>query len=167
MKSVFNFDSVGLMKIIRELNQEEFAEEPMAFGGALNQGRPNLEAEIRRAEKKMAQGASFFLTQPVFTQKAADRVKEVKERTGARILCGIMPLVSLRNALFMKNEMAGIEVDEEVIGCFSPQMSREEGEAAGVQIAKRVMEMTQGFADGYYFSIPFNRVYLLDQILEL
>ncbi len=167
VKSVFNFDSVGLMKIIRELNQEEFAEEPMAFGGALNQGRPNLEAEIRRAEKKMAQGASFFLTQPVFTQKAADRVKEVKERTGARILCGIMPLVSLRNALFMKNEMAGIEVDEEVIGCFSPQMSREEGEAAGVQIAKRVMEMTQGFADGYYFSIPFNRVYLLDQILEL
>ncbi len=166
VKGVFHFDSVGLMKIIRELNQEEFAGEPMAFGGALNQSRPNLEAEIRRVEKKLAQGASFFLTQPVFTKRAADRVKEVKDRTGARILVGIMPLVSMRNALFMKNEMAGIEVDEEVLRCFSPQMSREEGELAGVQIAKRVMEMTQGFTDGYYFSIPFNRVYLLDKILE-
>lgn len=165
VKSVFNFDSVGLMKIIHELNQEEFAAEPVVFGGALNQGRPNLEAEIGRVKKKMAQGASFFLTQPVFTQEAADRIREVKERTGSRILCGIMPLVNLRNALFIKNEMAGIDVDDGIIACFDAGMTREEGEQAGVKIAKKVMEMTEDFADGYYFSIPFNRVYLLDGIL--
>ncbi len=166
VKSVFNFDSVGLMKIIRELNQEEFAAEPMVFGGALNQGRHNLDVEVRRVEKKMAQGASFFLTQPVFTEAAAKRLKEVKERTGARILCGIMPLVNLRNALFMKNEMVGIGVDDEVLSCFHAKMTREEGEMAGVGIAKKVMDMTDGFVDGYYFSIPFNRVYLLDDILD-
>ncbi len=165
VKSVFNFDAVGLMKILHELNQEEFAAEPIVFGGALNQGRPNLDVEIRRVERKMEQGASFFLSQPVFTEKAARRLEEVKRRTGARVLCGIMPLVSLRNALFIKNEMAGIEVDDETVACFAPDMSREDGERAGAGIAKRVMGMTEGFADGYYFSIPFNRVHLLDQIL--
>lgn len=166
VKSVFNFDSVGLMKIIRELNQEEFAAEPVVFGGALNPGRPNLEVETSRVKKKMEQGASFFLTQPVFTQESADRLRTVKERTGARILCGIMPLVNLRNALFIKNEMAGIDVDDKTIACFHAGMTREEGERAGVEIAKKVMEMTEDFADGYYFSIPFNRVYLLDGILS-
>lgn len=165
VKSVFNFDSVGLMKIINELNQEEFAEDPIVFGGALNPNRPNLEVEIGRTKKKAAQGAEFFLTQPIFTKEDANRLRQVKEQTEAKILCGIMPLVSYKNALFIKNEMAGIHVDDEILGCFSPEMSREEGETAGVEIAKRVMEYTKEVADGYYFSIPFNRVYLLDRIL--
>lgn len=165
VKSVFNFDSVGLMKIIDELNQEEFADDPMKFGGALNPNRRNLDVEIGRVKKKMEQGAEVFLTQPIFTKEDAKRLQMVKEQTNARILCGIMPLVSYRNALFIKNEMAGIHVDEEILAYFRPDMNREEGELAGVEIAKRVMEYTKDFVDGYYFSIPFNRVYLLDKIL--
>lgn len=165
VKSVFNFDSVGLMKIMNELNQEEFAIDPMRFGGALNPNRRNLDVEIGRVKKKMEQGAEFFLTQPIFTKEDAIRLQMVKEQTNARILCGIMPLVSYRNALFIKNEMAGIHVDDEILGHFKPEMSREEGENAGVEIARRVMKYTEEFVDGYYFSIPFNRVYLLDKIL--
>ena len=162
---MFNFDAVGLMKIIQELNREELAKDPITFGGALNPGRPNLEVEIKRTRRKMEHGAEFFLTQPIFTLEDADRVRRIKEETGARILCGIMPLVSLRNALFIKNEMVGIHVDDETIARFSSEMSKEEGELAGVAIAKQVMEMTKDFVDGYYFSIPFNRVRLLKKIL--
>ena len=153
------------MKIINELNQEEFIEDPMKFGGALNPNRRNLDVEIGRVKKKMEQGAEYFLTQPIFTKEDAKRLQMVKEETKARILCGIMPLVSYRNALFIKNEMAGIHVDDEILAHFTPQMSREEGENAGVEIARRVMAYTEAFVDGYYFSIPFNRVYLLDKIL--
>lgn len=166
VKSVFNFDSVGLMKMLGELNQEEFAEDPVVFGGALNHNRPNLEVEVGRVKKKMAQGAGFFLTQPLFTPEEAERLRYVKEQTRARILCGIMPLVSFKNALFIKNEMAGINVTDEVLACFSPEMTRGEGEQAGIEIAKRVMDLTKDFVDGYYFSIPFNRVYLLEEILK-
>lgn len=165
VKSVFNFDSVGLMRIIDELNQEEFADDPLVFGGALNYNRPNLQVEIDRMYKKMEQGASFFLTQPVFTEQDAEKLKAVKAQTKARILCGIMPLVSLKNALFIRNEMAGIHVTEEIVSCFDAHMTREEGEAAGVALARKVMGYTEDFADGYYFSIPFNRVYLLDKII--
>lgn len=110
VKSVFQFDSVGMMRIIRDMNGESFAEAPLCYGGAINQNRRNLDVELSRVKKKMASGASFFLTQPIFTKEQAERLRQIKKETGARILCGIMPLVSRKNALFMKNEMSGIEI---------------------------------------------------------
>ena len=166
VKSVFNFDSVGLMQILADMNEEQFAQAPVSYGGAINQGRRNLEVEIGRVKKKMAAGATFFLTQPISTKESADRVRRMKEETGARILCGIMPFVSLKNATFMKNEMAGIDVTDEVLARYRADMTREEGEQAGVQLAKEVIAMTEDFADGYYFSFPFNRVAMLEKILD-
>lgn len=166
VKGVFNFDSVGLMQILADMNEEQFAQAPVSYGGAINQGRRNLEVEIGRVKKKMAAGATFFLTQPISTKESADRVRRVKEETGARILCGIMPFVSLKNATFMKNEMAGIDVTDEVLERYRADMTREEGEQAGVQLAKEVIAMTEDFADGYYFSFPFNRVTMLEKILD-
>lgn len=165
VKAVFNFDSVGLMNIIRDMNDSQFSEAPVVYGGAINQTRRNLDVEISRVKKKMAAGASFFLTQPVFDRAGADRLKRIKEETGARILCGIMPFVSLKNAVFMKNEMTGIEVSDEIISRYEKCVTKEDGEEVGVQIAKEVIKETEAFVDGYYFSFPFNRVYLLDRIL--
>ena len=83
VKSVFNFDSVGLMQILADMNEEQFTQAPANYGGAINQGRRNLEVEIGRVKKKMAAGATFFLTQPISTQESADRVRRIKEETGA------------------------------------------------------------------------------------
>lgn len=165
VKSVFNFDSVGLMRIMNDMNEEQFAEVPVCYGGAINQGRRNLEVEISRVLKKMEAGATFFLTQPVSTKESAERLRWIKQETGARILCGIMPFVSLKNALFMKNEMTGIDVTDEVLARYRADMTREEGEAAGIALAKEMMALTDDFADGYYFSFPFNRVSMLEKIL--
>ncbi len=107
VKAVFNSDSTGLMKIAKEMNEDVFAKNPLCYGGAINQGRKNLDVEIGRVKKKMEEGAEFFLTQPVFTEEDAARLRRIKDETGARILCGIMPLISRKNAMFMKNEIAG------------------------------------------------------------
>lgn len=164
VKSVFNFDSVGLMKIVRDMNQEYFPDAPMVYGGAINQGRRNIEVEIKRVKRKMEVGAEFFLTQPVFSKNDADRVRYIKESTGARILCGIMSLISRKNASFMKNEIAGVDVTDEIIQRYPEHGTKEEGEAVGVAIAREIIEYTKDFADGYYFSFPFNRVHLLKEI---
>ena len=116
--------------------------------------------------KKMEAGASFFLTQPVFTDEAVQRVRKIKDETGACILCGIMPLINRRNALFMKNEIAGVDVSEEIINRYPEQGTRQEGEAVGISIAIETIEKTRDFADGYYFSFPFIRVHMLKQILQ-
>ena len=167
VKAVFNFNSIGLMNIIHDMNTEQFADSPVVFGGAINQNRRNLNVEIDRIRKKMEMGADFFFTQPVFTEKGINLLRQIKEETGARILCGVMPFVSRRNAVFMKNEMTGIEVDEQIIARYPENATKEEGEAVGIEIAREVMAQTADFVDGYYFSFPFNRVYLLEKILQL
>ena len=166
VKAVFNFDAVGLMNIARDMNDENFKECPLVYGGAINQGRRNIEVEIGRVKRKMEAGAQFFLTQPVFTTEDADRLRRFKEETGARILCGIMPLISRKNASFMKNEIAGVNVTDEIIERYPENATREEGEAVGIEIAKEIIAYTEDFVDGYYFSFPFNRVYMLEKILN-
>lgn len=166
VKSVFNFDSVGLMRIADEMNSEALKDGPLTYGGAINQSRRRIESEIKRVQKKMEAGAEFFLTQPVFTAEDAERLRRVKEETGARILCGIMPLVSRKNALFMKNEISGVNVTDEVIERYPENADREDGENVGVELAKEMIAATRDFADGYYFSFPFNRTYLLKRIIE-
>ncbi len=166
VKSVFNFDSVGLMHITQDMNETEFPEAPMTYGGAINQGRLRIDSEIKRVLRKMEAGAEFFLTQPVFCKEEAEKLRQIKQATGARILCGIMPLISRRNALFMKNEISGIYIPDQVADRYPEKAGKAEGEAIGVSIAKEVMEYTKDFVDGYYFSFPFNRVHMLTQILD-
>jgi len=118
-------------------------------------------------KKKMEAGAAFFMTQPVFSDEDIKRLSTIKKETGARILCGIMPLVSLKNATFMKNEMAGIDVTDEVLSRYSEDMTKKEGEVAGVKLAVDMINKTKDIVDGYYFSFPFNRVYMLEDILSM
>ena len=153
------------MNIIKDMNESQFENSPIVYGGAINQTRRNLDVEISRVRKKMDAGATFFLTQPVFDDKGIARLRQIKQETGARILCGIMPFVSLKNAMFMKNEMTGIEVSDEIIARYKECVTKEDGESVGVEIAKEVIEKTSDFVNGYYFSFPFNRVYLLERII--
>ena len=165
-RSVFNFDSVGMMKLLQTMNEEVFVGDKITYGGAINQNRMNTKFEIARIKRKMEAGAEFFLTQPVFSREQARILRDMKKDTGATILVGIMPLVSRRNALFMKNEMAGIEIPDEIIERYGENATRQEGEDCGIQIAREILEYTADFADGYYFSFPFNRVHMLAHIVD-
>ena len=163
---VFDYNSIRFMKYVTEMNGELFPEDGFFFGGALNYNYPNGEKVAERMEKKMAAGCSFFLTQPVFSDEDIERIKWLKERTGAKILAGILPPVSLKNASFIRNEMAGMNVPDEIMARYHADMTREEGEAAGAEIAKELMEKLDPYVDGYYFMLPFNRVSLIERIFS-
>ena len=77
-----------------------------------------------------------------------------------------MPLVSYRNALFMKNEITGIDVPDEIIAQYDKDMGREEAQAVGVRIAVEIAEKLSAVADGYYFMVPFNRAGMIAEIME-
>ena len=164
--SVYDYHSVTLMNYVRQMNREYFAEDPVAYGGALNYGRANIDAEIRRMQKKCEAGASFFLTQPIYSDEDIERIRYIKSRIDTKIICGIMPLVSYRNAVFMKNEITGIHVPDEIIARYDPGMSREEAQAVGVRIAAEIAEKLSETADGYYFMVPFNRAGMIAEIME-
>lgn len=166
VKSVFQFDSVGMMKLFKDLEKDQLGEDVFCFGGAINQGRMNISSEIKRVKRKMDAGAKFFLTQPVFSDTDIENIKRIKEETEARILCGIMPLISKRNALFMKNEIVGINVPDEIIDLYSDEATKKENESVAVSVSVETIKRTWDICDGYYFSFPFNRVYLLREIKE-
>lgn len=163
---VFDYNSMQLMDFVKEMNAEHFAKDPICYGGALNHSRGNLDKIVERMKRKIEAGATYFLTQPIYSKEDAERIRAIKDRVDTKILCGIMPLVSYRNACFIKNEFTGIHVPEEIVDRYRPDMSKEEAEIVGAEIAREVMELLNPIADGYYFMLPFNRVSLMDKILR-
>lgn len=165
-KSVFDFNSIRLMEFIKGMNEEHFSKDPVCMGGALNQNGASLASIAARMEKKKNAGASFFLTQPIYDEEGIERIRALKERVDTRILCGIMPLVSYRNAMFICNEMPGIQVPEEIVKHYRPDMTKGEAEDVAVEICVELIGKLSQVADGYYFMTPFNRVSLIGRIIE-
>lgn len=162
---VFDYNSIRLMEYVKEMNEEHFSTEPMVYGGALNPGVLNIDNAIERMEKKITAGASYFLTQPIYSDETIEKIKYIKSKVDTKILCGIMPFVSYTNANFIKNEFSGIDVPDEIIARYHKDMSKEEAELVGAQIANELIEKLEPYADGYYFMLPFNRVSLMDKIV--
>lgn len=166
ISAVFDFNSIKLMEYVKNMNTEVFPEEPFYYGGALNYAGVNIEAIAERMRKKMAAGCGYFLTQPVYSGEDIQRVRTLREMTGAKIILGIMPLVSYKNALFMKNEMPGIHVPDDVLCRYHPDMTREEAESVALHIAVEIGKQAMDFADGFYFMTPFHRVDLVNRIIK-
>lgn len=165
-KGVFDFNSIRLMEFIQGMNEELFFREPICMGGALNQNGASVPAIASRMKKKIEAGASFFLTQPIYDEEGIEKIEKLKSRVETKILCGIMPLVSYRNAMFIRNEMPGIHVPEEVVNRYRPEMTRQEAEETAIELSLELIRKLDKVADGYYFMVPFNRVDLIGRIIE-
>lgn len=165
-KSVFDYNSIKLMNFISEMNKEVFADDPVFYGGALNQNGENPDGIARRMKLKMEQGCSYFLSQPVYSKEGMERINYLQEKTGARILIGIMPLVSYKNALFIQNEMPGIIVPDEVLKQYPENATRQEWEEIAISISLEMIDLGEKIGAGFYFMTPFNRVTLIKKILD-
>ncbi|WP_105618271.1 bifunctional homocysteine S-methyltransferase/methylenetetrahydrofolate reductase [Vallitalea okinawensis] len=166
IKGVFNINAVKLMQLITELNEEIFNADPLYYGGALNLNTENIQKQMNRLHKKEDAGASYYLTQPIYSEEAIANLKYLKEKTDFKILAGIMPLVSLRNALYLSNEVPGIDIPERYIDLFNRDITKEEAIATGRQIAIDLAKEVIPYADGLYFIAPFNRATMISDIIK-
>ena len=167
VKNVYQFNSRKLAQYIVSLAGEgREMSSPMTVFGALNLNARNFEVELRRAGEKLENGMSGFLTQPVLSEQAVENLRRTRETLGerAKILAGIMPVVSQRNAIFMENEVNGIHVAEDIIEAFAG-LDREQGEALGLEISLRMAREALPYADGFYLMTPFNRVALMERLI--
>ena len=99
------------------------------------------------------------------TQQALDNLKLAHETLKGKILGGIIPMVSHRNALFMNSEVAGITVDPEIISRYEG-LDRAAGEELAVKISTAVAEAIEPYVDGYYLMTPFGRTGLMGRIMD-
>ena len=167
VKNVYQFNSRKLAQYIVSLAGEgREMPGPMTVFGALNLNARNFDVELRRAKEKLENGMSGFLTQPVLSAQAVENLKKSRETLGAdaKILAGIMPVVSQRNAIFMENEINGIHVEDWIIEKFAG-LDRAQGEELGLAISLEVAKAALPYADGLYLMTPFNRVALMERLI--
>lgn len=164
VKAVFNFNSQILANYLKDLNETIFPS-PFTIYGALNINAPNFKAELAKAQRKVTCGVEVFMSQPVLSKQALDNLILAKQHLQAKILGGIIPIVSHRNALFMNNEVTGIHVDEEIIQLYENK-SREESEIIALKVAKAVVKEIAPYVDGFYLITPFQRVALIEDIIR-
>lgn len=167
VKNVYQFNSRKLAQYIVSLAGEgREMPGPMTVFGALNLNARNFDVELRRAKEKLENGMSGFLTQPVLSAQAVENLKKSRETLGAdaKILAGIMPVVSQRNAIFMENEINGIHVEDWIIEKFAG-LDRAQGEELGLSISLETAKAALPYADGLYLMTPFNRVALMERLI--
>ena len=167
VKNVYQFNSRKLAQYIVSLAGEgREMPSPRTVFGALNLNARNYDVELRRAREKLDNGMSGFLTQPVLSAQAVENLQQARTALGedARILAGILPVVSQRNAIFMENEVNGIHVDEAIIEKFAG-LDRAAGEELGIEISVQAAKAALPYADGFYLMTPFNRVALMERLI--
>ncbi len=171
--AVFDVDSIGLMNIIYMLNNgRDIAGNPIGaptgfFAGVgANPGAINLDEELRRLDWKIKAGAEFIITQPVFDVSVFEHFVNLVAHYRVPILAGVWPLVSIRNAEFMNNEMPGCSVPESILRRMAlHEGNKEAGIAEGIRIARETIEQIRPMVNGLQISAPFGRVRLVEEIL--
>jgi len=173
--AVFDIDSIGLTNLASRLNRgldpggNEIGE-PTRFvvGVGVNPAAVDPAHELRRFEWKAEAGAEFAITQPVFDVEQLERFLESARHVPIPVIAGIWPLVSLRNAEFLANEVPGVTVPPGVIERMrrAGERSKEHAVAEGIAIAREMLRQVRGRVQGVQVSAPFGKVDLALEVLE-
>lgn len=165
VKTVFSYHSAVLAKHINTLNETVFPENPFLVSGALNINARQFDSQLTHAMRKIENGVSVLFTQPVMTKRGLENLKRARRELPVKLLAGLIPVVSYRNACFMQHEIAGIDVDERILALYEGK-DREEGERLAERIVLEIAAQTREFSDGFYLITPFQRIALIERILQ-
>ena len=173
-----NYDLVpsGLIKLIKQgfnLGVDHSGTsigQPTSFfvGAALNLCPPDAEREIKNLHRKVKAGTDFFITQPIYRAQDGPSLLERYEakygKLNKPVLAGILPLVSLRHANFLHNEVPGIFIPEETRQRI--EGAGENGAKVGVEVAVELIEQLKMWANGIYIMPQFHKFDMVAEIIE-
>jgi homocysteine S-methyltransferase len=173
--AVFDVDSIGLTNLVNNLNHgmdpgENPIGQPTRFviGVGVNPVAIDPEQELRRFGWKVEAGAEFAITQPVFDAAQLEKFFASLGGTHIPVIAGIWPLVSVRNAEFLANEVPGVSVPPEVIARMrrANEQSKEHAVAEGIAIAREMLERIRPLVQGVQVSAPFGKVEMALKVFE-
>jgi homocysteine S-methyltransferase len=170
--AVFDIDAIGLVNVVHNLNQgldiggnPHGASTRFVIGVGANPGLPNIEEEVRRFQYKVEAGAEFAVTQPVFDVSLLEKFLERIRHCRIPVLAGIWPLVSVRNAEFMKNELR-VSIPDSILERMAGAANAEAARAQGVTIAREMLLAVRGLVQGVQVSAPLGRYPAAAAVLE-
>ncbi len=170
---VFDVDSVGLTRIQSRMNQGvDLGGKPLnaptraLIGVGADPNAIDPEREYRRTCEKAEAGADFIITQPVFAVESLLRFMDRIAHLNLPLIAGIWPLTSLRNAEFMRTEVPGVIVPDEVMQRMAAAKDKEEQRETGVAIARENIAELRDRIQGVQVSAPFGNVALALRVLQ-
>jgi len=173
--AVFDIDSIGLTNLVNNLNHgldpggnPIGAPTRYAIGVGVNPAALDPALELKRFEYKVEAGAEYAITQPVFDVAQLERFLREIEHVRIPIIAGIWPLVSVRNAEFLANEVPGVVVPESVTTRMrrANEKSKEHAVAEGIAIAREMLGSVKSAVQGAQVSAPFGKVELALQVFR-
>ncbi|MDQ3242239.1 MAG: bifunctional homocysteine S-methyltransferase/methylenetetrahydrofolate reductase [Gemmatimonadota bacterium] len=173
--AVFDIDAIGLTNLVNNLNHGmdpggNAIGAPTCFtiGVGVNPGAIDLEHELRRFTWKVEAGAEYAITQPVFDVEQLEAFLAKLDGNRIPIIAGVWPLVSLRNAEFLANEVPGVTVPEHIIARMrrANEKSKEHGVQEGIAIAREMLERVRPSVQGVQVSAPFGKVELALEVFQ-
>jgi homocysteine S-methyltransferase len=172
---VFDVDSIGLAKILNNLNHSldlggrELKSAPVLhYGVGCEPGATNQEREVRRLHEKLAAGAEFIMTQPVYDVRILESFLSRVDVGKTPILVGILPLASHRNAQFLHYEVPGMSIPDPIRERMRVVGSGPVAQAEGVRIAQEAIEASKDLTNvrGFYIMPPLGRYHLALEVLK-
>ncbi|MDQ6420839.1 bifunctional homocysteine S-methyltransferase/methylenetetrahydrofolate reductase [Paenibacillus sp. LHD-117] len=159
--SVYDLTSFEMIRMIKQLNDGiAFSGKPLkqrakfVVGAAFNPNVKHLDKAVQRLERKIASGADYIMTQPVYDPLLIERIAESTKHLDVPVFIGIMPLANGRNAEYLHNEVPGIQLSDEVRSRMSG-LEGEAGRAEGVRIAQELLDAALPHFNGIYLITPF------------
>ena len=156
-QGVFEIDSINLVRILRMMRDDQVFENgktipkiaPDYFiGAAANPFAPPHDFRPIRLAKKVAAGADFIQTQLIYNvprfREYMKRVVDMGLHEQTAILAGVGPIRSARAAEFMKHEVAGMDVPDEVVKRLKgldKEKAAEEGVNLCIEISEEVRQI--------------------------
>ncbi|MCK6542605.1 bifunctional homocysteine S-methyltransferase/methylenetetrahydrofolate reductase [bacterium] len=168
---VFDVDSIGLINLIRNLNNgidlagKSIGSRTNFFKScAVNPTAVDMAREYDRYDQKIASGADFAMTQVLYDLKPLEDFAE-KYKGKIPVLLGIMPLKNAKHANFMHHEIPDITIPENIRERMTKAGDR--GQEEGVLIAKEFLREAKSMVDGVYIMPPFNKFEMAFDVLEV
>jgi homocysteine S-methyltransferase len=172
--AVYDVDSIGLIRIMSHLNNGcDLAGNPIGpplgihIGCGADPSKADLDKEIRRLEAKVAAGAEYVMTQPVYDPKQIEQFLAMIRHLQRPVLVGILPLYSHKNAEFLHNEVPGMRIPDDIRERMRKAGSGEQAQIEGVRIAQEALLAAREQAQGAYVIPPFNKVELAIRCIEI
>jgi len=159
--SVYDVSSIELIGIIKRMNEGvnyigksiKMASR-FIIGCTFNPNAKNMDAQVSRLERKVAAGAQYVMTQPVFETRLVEEMHRRTKHVGVPIFTGVWPLLNGRQAEFLHNEVPGIVIPDRVRAEMAGKEGIE-GRRQGLELAKEICRATLGLFPGVYLITPF------------
>lgn len=168
-KSVFELESVKLLELASKLESGKDGNDvkmnsPLRFfkGAVVNPTLLGSASQLDRMKKKVAAGASFFQTQANYDND--DFLRFLKECTSLKtpVLAGILILHSAEIAAYIRENIPGIQLPEEVVTRLKEASDPVE---EGIQIAVESMNQLKSFCAGFHL-MSIRQEHLIPQAIQ-